>query len=226
MHGFIKCQNIIHSGNEITLSDGFTAEEGSIFHAVVGIDVCDPNNRQSVSMPSNTQIQVEPISCNQFLARMSANSTGTDYLWSLTGENFATNYSGNEIQIDILQAGHYTLYCTIDSGVTPIASKIIKVQCTENNTAKTPFVKNTETTITPQFYIYPNPTNDVVNIIPDHLADGEQYSVTISDLFGKILANYTSNGILNLDLSGFSKGVCFLNIKTREYETNKKVVLY
>ncbi|MBN2728901.1 MAG: T9SS type A sorting domain-containing protein [Bacteroidales bacterium] len=220
----IKYHYIKRAGNEIILSDGFIAEEGSVFHAEVGIDICDPNNRQSVFMPSNTQIQVEPISCNQFLARMSANSTETDYFWTLTGENVETNYLGNEIQIDNLQAGQYTLYCTIDSGGTAIDSKIIKVHCPENNSVKTPTVKNTEPDISPQFYVYPNPTNAIVNIIPEHLAANEEYIVVVSNIFGKTLVLVKSNSTLIIDLSMFTPGVYLLNIKTQNYE--KLVISY
>jgi len=212
--------------NEIILSDGFTAEEGSVFHAEVGIDMCYPNNRQSVSIPSNTIIQLEQTTCNQFSARINSNSTKINYLWKLTGEKIVTNYSGNEFQIDNLESGQYTLYCEIGSGGSTIDSKIIQVQCSENNALNTPFVKNNEPDIIPQFFVYPNPTNDFVNIIPDQLADIKQYSVTISDLFGKNLTNFTSNGIQKLDLSVFSKGVYFLTIKTQDYEINTKIILY
>lgn len=214
------------AGNEIILSDGFTAEEGSVFHAEVGIVVCDPNNRQSIPMPSNSKIQVDAISCNQFYARMSASSDETNYFWTLTGEDFSTNYSGNEIQIDNLQAGQYTLYCSIDFGGSSIDTKIIEVQCPENNTPKTPIVQTTEPEVAPQFYVYPNPTIGLVNIIPDHLAANEEYTVVVSDIFGKTLVSEKSNETLKIGLSVFTPGVYLIFIKNENYESTRKIIKY
>ena len=72
--------------------------------------------------------------------------------------------------------------------------------------------------------IYPNPTKNTFTI------DGNYTSATIYDVFGKVVfcdntANYRGKHTKKIDLSGHTKGIYFLDIKTGEGVINKKLLL-
>lgn len=79
---------------------------------------------------------------------------------------------------------------------------------------------NSEKEVT--FDLYPNPTNDFVNI--NGLKGAE--SINLFDISGKLLQNFTvDNQEVRIDMTEFASGVYFLNIKTKDQvQTTKKIV--
>ena len=65
------------------------------------------------------------------------------------------------------------------------------------------------------FNIYPNPVKDLLTI------DGNYISVTICDVFGKVVLSTGYQGIINL--SDLSNGIYFVNINTKNETTVKKI---
>src|SRR5690625_128811 len=79
---------------------------------------------------------------------------------------------------------------------------------------------NSEMEIT--FDLYPNPTNDLVFISG---LEGEE-SISLFNISGKLLHSFTTdNTEVSIDMTQFSSGVYFLNIKTKDQiQTTKKVI--
>ncbi|HLS12567.1 MAG TPA: BspA family leucine-rich repeat surface protein [Flavobacteriaceae bacterium] len=79
---------------------------------------------------------------------------------------------------------------------------------------------NSEKEVT--FDLYPNPTNDFVYI---NGLEGEEY-INLYDISGKLLKSFTpDNPEVSIDMTDFSSGVYFLNIKTKDQiQTTKKIV--
>ena len=71
--------------------------------------------------------------------------------------------------------------------------------------------------VSENFNIYPNPANNVLTI------DGNYTSVTICDLFGKIVLSTDYRNIINL--TDLSNGIYFINIKTNNTITVKKIII-
>ena len=72
------------------------------------------------------------------------------------------------------------------------------------------------------FELYPNPTNDFVFISG---LEGEE-SICLFDISGKLLHSFTTNSTeVSIDMTQFSSGVYFLNIKTKnQIHTTKKII--
>jgi len=78
-----------------------------------------------------------------------------------------------------------------------------------------------------EFNIYPNPAKDKVFVqLPDSNAPGQ--TIRIIDIYGKKhLAVEASklNDLIELDLSGFSKGVYFVELRNNEFMSTQKIIL-
>ncbi|MBN2728903.1 MAG: T9SS type A sorting domain-containing protein [Bacteroidales bacterium] len=223
MNEFIKCQNIIRAGNEITLSDGFTVEEGSVFHAEVGVSICPPGGGKApVSLPNTKNIIISDSDCGHISIFLSNNSA-KNINWSITGEHTNLNLIGNEILLENLPNGQYTVYCMANDQ-TCTTSKVFMVNCVSDRAAThAPEVQN-EGQLGAAVFMYPNPTEGEINIIPGDIFYDTEYEIIISDILGKELANYKARGVFVIDISSFSKGIYYLKFKTEFYETNKKII--
>ena len=69
------------------------------------------------------------------------------------------------------------------------------------------------------FKIYPNPTNDIVNI--DAKGNNQYLSATVYDIFGKLLIN-TNN--TKISLSKFEDGVCIIEINTKTNTFTTRII--
>lgn len=74
------------------------------------------------------------------------------------------------------------------------------------------------------FKVYPNPTKDFVNIVFLKPTSGE---LTFTDLLGRGLfsQNFSKQNSLNIDVSGFRKGLHFLRINTDQKIFYRKVII-
>lgn len=74
--------------------------------------------------------------------------------------------------------------------------------------------------------IYPNPSNSIFNI---NWTQGNDFSISVFDLTGKLVAQEKSNSkslrIFSLDMSKFSKGIYFAKIKVDDKQSTKKLIL-
>ncbi len=71
---------------------------------------------------------------------------------------------------------------------------------------------------------YPNPANDLVQLV----SSDPMLAVTVTDLQGKQVAQYTPNGVLKmeLDLSGLPAGLYLLQVQTPDFTQTQKVLLH
>ena len=74
--------------------------------------------------------------------------------------------------------------------------------------------------------IYPNPSNNIFNI---NWVQGNDFSISVFDLAGKLLLQEKSNSKslkkFSLDMSKFGKGIYFAKIKVDEKQSTKKLIL-
>jgi hypothetical protein len=84
-----------------------------------------------------------------------------------------------------------------------------------------------EVNLASNFLVQPNPTSGIFNVTSSNF-NGKINEVSIVNLLGKEV--YRSNSVdnntnLNFDLSEFSNGIYFLQIKTNKGNLTKKIVL-
>lgn len=75
-----------------------------------------------------------------------------------------------------------------------------------------------------QFAVYPNPTNHKVTVNASNAFDID--SITITDLNGRAIKNYTFNSLasVELDLDEMASGTYFLGISTEQGTVTKKII--
>ena len=73
------------------------------------------------------------------------------------------------------------------------------------------------------FYIYPNPTNGLLNL---QMSQVENAQIKIYNVFGEcIYQNISTSSNQLIDLSSQADGIYFINIKTNEGMINKKIIV-
>ncbi|MBN2728905.1 MAG: T9SS type A sorting domain-containing protein [Bacteroidales bacterium] len=211
------------AGNEIILSDGFTAEEGSVFHAEVGVSICPPGRGKApVTLINTKNIIISGNDCRQISISLS-NNKDDNISWSITGENTNLSFSGEEILVEGLPNGQYTVYYTADNQKNAI-SKVFTVNCVVDREAVNTVKTQDKVPQVAEVFVYPNPTVGEINIIPGEIFYDTEYEIIISDILGKELANYKARGVFVIDISSFSKGIYYLKFKTDSNEINKKII--
>ena len=71
------------------------------------------------------------------------------------------------------------------------------------------------------FYIYPNPSNGIVNV---SLASNEKYNATLFNTLGqKIYSKSIGNANSTLDFTSLPKGIYMLELKSDNFRTVKKI---
>lgn len=76
--------------------------------------------------------------------------------------------------------------------------------------------------------VWPNPVLDKANLSLQNVAKGD-YQFTITDVSGRILNSFSKNirnenSVIEIDLSGYSSGLYFLNINQGQYQKSFKLV--
>ena len=94
----------------------------------------------------------------------------------------------------------------------------------DNFTTSDNFVGISENNLTSKLVVYPNPFNNKLNI--DLATTGnEKIEISVSDVSGKIIYNENFTGIhYTIDLEYLQKGIYFIEVKTGEYKTVKKLI--
>lgn len=84
---------------------------------------------------------------------------------------------------------------------------------------------NNETFLENSVYIYPNPTNDIINIA---IGFNEISTIEVYDIMGKAVVSEndfsTSNGEIQLNLSELSEGIYFLKITANNQSIIKRII--
>ena len=83
---------------------------------------------------------------------------------------------------------------------------------------------------TNDFNLYPNPTDDAVNVSVD-LVEGATYFITVINLSGRVIytRNLTSqefdNSTININTSSFESGIYFVNVTEGANRMTKRLVI-
>lgn len=81
-----------------------------------------------------------------------------------------------------------------------------------------------ETTLENSLNLYPNPTQDMINI---NLPDFENYQIQIFNLLGEVVYNGNSNGLQlkTIDVANFAKGMYVLTVKNETQSAQRNFVV-
>jgi hypothetical protein len=151
------------------------------------------------------------------------------YIWTINWEisfdgtyTFNTNYLKNDLIVPLFfkQFNHMvesTVSSRYEEGVFKHNERGILYYSTVNVSG----IKSIESF---PVQIYPNPTNGLLNF--DFKTNARALSVTITDVFGKIVKNinYENISSLQLDLSDLSNGIYFVNLQANELNTIYKII--
>lgn len=71
--------------------------------------------------------------------------------------------------------------------------------------------------------IYPNPTNDIVNV---KVSKTDVYTLTVMDVTGKVVTNKTvTNQLIQLDFNGYDSGIYFITLNNKTQKTTFKLTV-
>lgn len=71
--------------------------------------------------------------------------------------------------------------------------------------------------------IYPNPTNDIVNV---KVSKTDVYTLTVMDVTGKVVMNKTvTNQLTQLDFNGYDSGIYFITLNNKTQKTTFKLTV-
>jgi acyl-CoA thioesterase len=142
-------------------------------------------------------------------------SGGETYLWS-TGE------TDKNLVVSPSRTSTYTLYTTTEGVTTSDFVTVIVENCDEVE-VETGLTNNS-------FNVYPNPTDNILNIEASTL--GHDYSIQLLSSSGSLLLyqesmNPNKSNVISkqIDVSNFDKGIYFLRITNSEEDFVHKVVL-
>ena len=95
---------------------------------------------------------------------------------------------------------------------------------------KRTIINSQESTKANSFNLYPNPTDNLVNVQVE-LVDGAIYNITVIDLSGRVIytRNLTSqefeNSTININTSSFESGIYFVNVTEGANRMTKRLVI-
>jgi hypothetical protein len=80
----------------------------------------------------------------------------------------------------------------------------------------------------PEIRIYPNPSNGALFVAIPMLRNLEPMVVNITNSFGQVVKQQktdTNQKVLEYDLSGFAKGIYYIQVKSKSFQQIEKIVL-
>lgn len=135
---------------------------------------------------------------------------------SNTGVTYPYNIAG-AVSLTTSSAGNGFYYYFYDWNITPIT-------CPSNRIDATVFVTNgIEESEMNGFSVYPNPTNNVLNI---QSTSTSTYTVELMDVAGKVVyTNANVSGMKTIDVTTFEAGAYFIRIKNENGTAVQKVII-
>ena len=182
---------------------------------MVGV-VTEDANKQIIPQPQGNPIRTEnwtPLGGALITSCVANANNGYNTAYTLNGvAGYATNYTATA-------AGVYTFQYVTPSGTTS-TNYNGPAQCTVPNLGfdEVAFLDNA-------FTIYPNPTNDVLNIkLRKDINEKDILGVSIYDLKGSLVTK-TSDFKSNIDIKNLSKGSYVIKIEFLNYLISKKIIV-
>lgn len=185
--------------------------EGVVSYELVDALGCYYSDNFLISPPDSVGLII-----NQIGMQLQANASGGVSPYSYNWFNDLGSLANSQ-NVNITFNGNY--YC-IAIDANNCQSDTIKYFYSETSINDSEFSN---------FNIYPNPTNDYLNIEFESINE-QNYSIYLVDLLGKKILldridNFKGNYTYKLDFLGFSQGVYILEIENKNKIHNKKIVL-
>lgn len=188
---------------------------GSYNVTVVDGDLCTSNVAVVLNGPSpltgTTSITNETTAGNDGAIDLTVAGGTPNYTFAWTGPN---GFAASTEDITGLTAGSYSVTITDNNGCVTAVNGI-NVQSTSG----------VEELSGPQFVIYPNPSNGIINIeMISPITD--DISIRVMDVTGRLVYDSGIEGVtFNIDLSSAADGTYFLNVMTDQHQTTQPIVL-
>jgi len=136
--------------------------------------------------------------------------------WSYTG---GTNASSQNPKMNFTVVGTYSVTLTASNSAGSDSE-------TKTNYINITGVDGIESNELNTISVYPNPTNNLLNINLNHLAN-KVVSIKLSDVTGRVISTRTNpSNIVQFDLTNESAGVYFITVKSNNAILTKKVIRY
>lgn len=156
--------------------------------------------------------------CTGVVVTPTNSSTGAvSYVWSTTPAAFSINTNTSTAPgITFSSPNTYTVKLVASSATatTSVTHTITVVSCVG-------IAENT--LLSSNMHVYPNPAKDVLNI---EVTTTENYSVTLSNLLGKvIISDKSSKEKASINLNTVAPGIYFLTIDVKGEKATKKIIV-
>ena len=162
-------------------------------------EVLDGVIYQEVPMPSDSTYEIGMLANAD--AYISDTIGGTGHIRvTVSSSNIKVDFVRAYLPADTMSGVHHNKEVAFSYTVSPTSI---------NDQVNTPFVK-----------VYPNPARDELNIV--FSGETEPFKINLINTLGQIILQTQSN---KMDVSGITSGIYFINIRTANYELNKKVFI-
>ncbi len=197
------------TGSSTTNSITLTASSTGGVLAVSASNACGTSALQSTTITVNSLPATPTITVS---GNVLASSSATGNQWNFNGGTLAGE-TGQFITVTI--AGFYTLTVTNTNGCSATSAPFQYTSIDENQ-------------LTEMLIIYPNPSNNLVNIMLKGNTPVD--AVFISDVLGKVVKSIAAkqlnnNSIYTFDSTELTKGMYFVTINVAGKSTSKKLVI-
>ena len=188
-----------------------------------------PGESDSLNWGPGCQLPNGPVN---WTSRLTGNTPGDIRGIGATGPFTFHPGDVQELDIAFIFARDYTGQDTLDPSLEKLR-QMIDIVRNSYNTGLLPnghsfFGINDQSQIySPKIKIYPNPANDKINISFDRPVN-EKFWVQIINTSGMTVYSCSvkpTRKIMELDVSELSSGIYIINIQTKDFITNKKVII-
>ncbi len=179
-------------------------------YTVTGTDVNTCVNTDQVTITVTPLPDVTVTPATNLLTANNIN-VGVTYQWLDCNNNYTIITGETAQSYAMTVTGDYAVEVTENGCVdTSACNNVIFVGVNENDFSN-------------YFTIYPNPSNGKFTL---ESLSKQEVSVKITDITGRMITNFTSNeSLIGIILDSESKGIYFLNIKTKEGIFTRKIII-
>ena len=203
--------------NDIICNEDSMIINGTVYNAAnpsgteVFTNVGPYNCDSTVTINLNVAAPID-ITVTNTSPTLTANETGANYRWLDCDNNFAVIPSETNQAFTATNSGNYAVEITVGNCVDTSACENVLTTAINQNINLS------------EIAIYPNPTNNVINIALKN-NDGDA-KVILTAIDGKVVYNnnFVNDKILTIDLTNKSKGIYILKIKINNQSNIYKVI--
>lgn len=120
------------------------------------------------------------------------------------------------LSLSVCNLPNFCTYLTYDATIYPRNIKGNAENCVSEQAVLNSCNLNIDSNEISTFQIYPNPVKDIVYF------DQKVSQITVTDFSGKVLIQ--ENDIINIDLSGFQRGIYLITLENDNQKQTKKII--